>query len=73
MFVVKNSKKINEFQKWIIKKRTVSISKSGLICNIIAYSNSIQDLPEDILLSSTGVLDTDVLALTDREIIATVL
>ena len=73
MFVIKNSSKIDENQKWIIKKRTINISKDNISCNIVAYSNSIEDLPENILLSNTGVLDTDILDIPDRELITTVL
>jgi hypothetical protein len=73
MFVIKNSSVIDSNQKWIIKKRTVSISKDNIRCNITAYSNSIVDLPEDLLLSSTGVLDTDILEIKDRDVINTVL
>jgi len=73
MFIIKNSSVIDENQKWIIKSRTVTISKDSIICNVVGYSNSIQDLPENILLSAIGVLDTDILELSNRDVIATVL
>ena len=73
MFVIKNSSVIDENQKWIIKSRTITISKDSIKCNIVGYSNSIQDLPENILLSATGVLDTDILNLKNRDVIETVL
>jgi hypothetical protein len=66
MFVIKNSKIVPEEQKWIIKKRTVTISKEDISCSIVAYSNSVTDFPDDILISSTGILDTDMLEITDK-------
>ena len=73
LFIIQNSQKIPNTQKWVIKKRDVTISKDNIQCTITAYSNSIVDLPDDILLSSTGVLDTDILNLTQREVVNTVL
>lgn len=73
MFVIKNSSVIDENQKWIIKSRAVELNKTNISCSISAYSNSIQDLPEDLLLSATGILDTDILEITDREIMQVVL
>jgi len=68
-FNILNSQIIPPTQIWFIKSREVSISKDGgVTCSIVGYSNSVSDFPKDILLSSTGILDTDILELTDREI-----
>ncbi len=65
--LINNSKKISSGQKWIIKKRSIKISKDDVNCNIVCYSNSIVDMPNDMLLpSSLGLLDTDVLEITDK-------
>lgn len=61
VFIIKNSKKIPENQKWIIKRRTITINKEDISCEITGYSNSISDFPDDILLDATGILDTDIL------------
>ena len=66
MFVIKNSLIIPETQKWIIKKRSVTITKDNIECSIVAYSNSVTDFPDNILISQTGILDTDMLDVTDK-------
>lgn len=61
-----NSKVISPTQKWIIKKRSVIISKTDIKTKLILYSNSISDFPDDILRDSTGILDTDILNITEK-------
>jgi len=61
VFFINNSNKIPATQKWIIKQRNIKISKNNITCEIIGYSNSISDFPSDILLSPSGILDTDIL------------
>ncbi|MDD4781245.1 MAG: hypothetical protein EOL97_13425 [Spirochaetia bacterium] len=65
-FIIKNSKKISEKQIWTIKRRTITINKTDIKQTIIGYSNSISDFPEDMLLASDGILDTDILNLGDK-------
>jgi hypothetical protein len=72
VFIVNNSKKILNNQLWIVKHKTVEINKDGAATMTIkGYSNSLVEFPEDILISATGILDTDILELTDRVINAT--
>ena len=66
MFVIKNSKKIKDTQKWIIKKIDVNINKGDIGMTVTAYSNSVSDFPDNILLPSSGLLDTDVLEITEQ-------
>jgi len=71
-FIVNNSQKIFNTQIWIIKSKTIKINKSGAATlTIKGYSNCLVDFPEDILTSATGILDTDILELTDRVVSAT--
>ena len=66
-FIITNSEVVSPQQIWIIKKRTITLSKTSAVgCSIVAYSSSVGDFPSDILLGSSGILDTDVLNLTDR-------
>jgi len=66
-FIVTNSEKISPTQLWTIKSRKVSISKEGAVkCSIVGYSNSVKDIPSGVLLGSSGILDTDILNITDR-------
>lgn len=65
-FIVKNADKIPDTQLWTIKKITVTISNGDISSSIVGYSNSVVEFPEDILLSSTGILDTDILEVTDK-------
>lgn len=65
--VIINSKKISPGQKWIIKSREITIQKSDISCNITCYSNSIQDIPENMLSSAVlGLLDTDTYEITEK-------
>ena len=66
MFLINNSDRISSTQKWIMKKRTTVIGKDNVKSTISGYSNSITDFPDDILLSSTGILDTDILEVTEK-------
>lgn len=66
MFIIKNSLIIPETQKWIIKKRSAVISKDNVECTIVGYSNSVTDFPDNILISQTGLLDTDMLDVTEK-------
>lgn len=65
-FIIKNSPKIPDTQLWTIKNINTNISKTDIKCQIIGYSNSVTDFPDDILLSSSGILDTDILGVTDK-------
>ena len=67
IIVINNSKKISPSQKWIIKSRETSIGKSNITTSITCYSNSIQDLPTDMLTSNVlGLLDTDTYEITEK-------
>lgn len=46
---------------FFIKRYEVTISKTDVSCDIIAYANSLTVLPEEIVLDSTGIADVDVL------------
>lgn len=73
-FVIQNSQVLDESQKWIIKRRTITYQKSGAIkCNITGYANSIGDFPTDIALDSSGIFDVDILSLQNREVNSTTL
>lgn len=63
-FVIKNADKIPPTQLWTIKKIDVDID--NVTSTITGYSNSIIDFPEELLLSSTGILDTDILEVTGK-------
>lgn len=47
-------------QIFFIKSYSVTIDKGDVSCDIIAYSNSLTVLPEDLVLSPTGIADVDV-------------
>lgn len=66
MIQIINSQVISPTQKWIIKKRNVTIEKSNIKVQLVLYSNSIVDFPDDILKDSTGILDTDILNITEK-------
>lgn len=66
MFLIKGSEIIPETQKWIIKKRNITINKNNITCNITGYSNGIIDFPDNILLDASGLLDTDILNVSDK-------
>ena len=71
-FIINNSRKVFNTQIWIVKSKTINISKDGAATlDIKGYSNCLVDFPEDILISATGILDTDILELTDRVVSAT--
>lgn len=66
-FIVINSKKLSPNQIWTVKHQTIDLSKGGgAMMTIIGYSHSLEDYPEDILLSPEGVLDTDILGVTSK-------
>lgn len=48
------------------KKITSTIEKGNISSEIVGYSNSVTDFPSDILLSSSGILDTDILGITEK-------
>ena len=66
MIRIKNSKVIPDTQLWIVKKRDLSFSKEDLSFTLTLYSNSVSDFPEDRLLGSSGLLDTDMLNITSK-------
>lgn len=65
-FIIRNAAKIPESQLWTIKSITFNLGKQQNNCTIVGYSNSIIDFPEDILLSNTGILSTDILQITEK-------
>lgn len=46
---------------FFIKKYTVTISKDDVSCYMSVYANSLTVLPEELVLSPTGIADVDVL------------
>lgn len=66
-FIVINSNKLSPNQVWIVKHRHIEINKTGgAIMTIKGYSNSISEFPEDLVLDSSGIYDTDILELGSR-------
>lgn len=65
-FLIRNVDTIPENQTWITKKITTTLGKSEKKSTIVAYSHSLSDFPEDILLSPSGLLDTDILGVREK-------
>jgi hypothetical protein len=66
-FVIVNDVRIIPTQKWIANSITTKFSKNKVSSTVTAYSNSVSDLPDDLLLNETGLLDTDILNVSDKE------
>jgi hypothetical protein len=65
--IIKGSRLISDEQVWIIKKKELSIGKDeGVDMTLVLYSNSVSDFPEDRLIGATGLLDTDMINITDK-------
>jgi hypothetical protein len=59
--VVYDNDKFPDGRIFFIKRFEVTISKSDVSCDIIAYANSLTVLPEELVIDSTGIADVDVL------------
>jgi hypothetical protein len=59
--IVYDDDKYSDGQIFFIKSYSVRIGKDDVSCDIIAYSNSISVLPEDLVLEPTGITDVDVI------------
>lgn len=51
---------------FFIKKYAFTIAKNDVSCTVTGYNHSLTTLPEDIVISNTGVADVDVLGLREK-------
>jgi hypothetical protein len=51
---------------FILKRYAFTIDKGDVSCDITAYAHSLTTLPEDIVLSNTGIADVDSLGIREK-------
>jgi len=63
---IKNAKKVSKNTLFIVKSMNITIGET-VKCSYTCYNNAAQDFPSDILLSNTGIWDTDILSVKTKE------
>jgi len=67
LFNIINDEEIEKRQEWIIKSLTINISKnSGVQVTLTGYSNSISELPEDLVLDPSHFLRSNLISLNEK-------
>ena len=66
-FTLNDNDKYNGTQVFMIKKYAFTIDKQDVSCIVTGYTHALDIVPNDILISPTGVLDVDFLELTEKD------
>jgi len=66
VFQMNDGDRFDGTAKWIIKRVTFTIDKQDVSATIQGYTHSLTLLPEDIVLSNTGIADIDILELRPK-------
>jgi hypothetical protein len=65
-FTINDGDKYDGTQVFIMKKYSFTIDKGDVSATVVGYTHSLTILPENLVISNTGVADTDVLQLPEK-------
>lgn len=65
-FTIKDYNKFTGNELFLIKRIAIKISKNDVSCKLTGYTHSLTTLPQDLVISPTGVADVDYLEIKSK-------